>query len=33
VEIVIHSKNYLLQQKFHKKLHRFNKNSQLKSVM
>jgi len=30
---VVHSKNSLLQQKFHKKLYRFNRHSQLRSVM
>jgi len=33
MEIVVHSKNYLFQQKFYKKLHHFNRNSQLRSVM
>jgi len=33
MEIVVHSKKSLFQQKFHKKLHRFNRNSQLRSVM
>ena len=33
MEIVVHSKIYLFQQKFQKKLIHFNRNSQLKSVM
>jgi len=32
VEIVVHSKNYLFKQKFHMKLYRFNRNSQLRSI-
>ena len=31
MEIVVHNKNPLFQQKFHKKLYRFNRNSQLRS--
>jgi len=30
---MVHPKNYLFQQKLHKKLYHFNKNSQLGSVM
>jgi len=33
MEIVVHSKNYLFQQKFQKKLYHFNRNSQLRSVI
>jgi len=33
MEIVVHSKKPLFQQKFKKKLYHFNRNSQLKSVM
>jgi len=33
MEIVVHSKNSPFQQKFHKKLYYFNRNSQLRSVM
>jgi len=33
MEIVVPSKNSLFQQKFHKKLYHFNRNSQLTSVM
>jgi len=33
VEIVVHSKKFLILQKFQKKLHHFNRNSQLRSVM
>jgi len=32
MKIVVHSKNSLLQQKFHKKLYHFNRNSQLRSA-
>ena len=31
MEIVVHSKKYLFQQKFQKKLYHFNRNSQFKS--
>jgi len=33
MEIVVHSKNSLFEQKFHKKLYHYNRNSQLRSVM
>ena len=33
MEIVVHSKKSLFQQKFQKKLHQFNMNSQFWSVM
>jgi len=33
MEIVTDTKKYLFQQKFHKKLYQFNRNSQFKSVM
>jgi len=33
MEVVVHGKKFLFQQKFQKKLHRFNRNSQFKSVM
>jgi len=33
MEIVVHNKKSLIQQKFQKKLYHFNKNSQFKSVM
>jgi len=29
MKIVVHSKNFLFQEKFHKKLYHFNSNSQL----
>ena len=33
MEIVVHSKKSLIQQKFQKKLYHFNRNSQFRSVM
>jgi len=33
IEIVVHSKKALFQQKFQNKLYNFNRNSQFKSVM
>ena len=33
MEIVVHSKNYLFQQKFQKKFYHFNKNTQFRSAM
>jgi len=33
MEVVVHSKKSLIQQKFQKKLYYFNKNSQFRSVM
>jgi len=33
MEIVVHNKKNLFQQKFQKKLYHFNRNSQIKSVM
>jgi len=33
MEIVVHSKNSLFQQKFYEKLYHFNRNSHLTSVM
>jgi len=33
MEIVVHNKKYLFQQKFHKELYHFNRNSQFKSAM
>jgi len=33
MEIVVHSKKYLFQQKFQNKLSRFSRDSQLRSVM
>jgi len=33
MEIVVQSKNFMFQQKFHKKLYQSNRNSQLRSVM
>jgi len=33
IEIAVQSKNSLFQQKFHKKLYHFNRNSQLRSVI
>jgi len=33
MEIVVHSKKSVFQQKFQKKLYSFNRNSQLRSVM
>jgi len=33
MEIVVHSKKRLFQQKFQRKLHHFNRNSHFRSVM
>jgi len=33
MEIVVHCKKYLFQQKFHEKLYHFNKNLLFRSVM
>ena len=33
MEIVVHSKNYLFQETFQKNMNRFDRNSQLRSVM
>jgi len=32
MEIVVHSKKYVIQQKFEKKLYHFNRNSQFRRV-